>query len=327
MNNLISFIEHQDSSLLDAYSSTITSVVQKNSESVVHIQVEKHVFDQRTKQTKRSPGSGSGFIISSDGFIVTNNHVIEKAESIKVSLADGRTINAEVKGADPSTDIAVLKTDASGLKAMSFANSDELQAGQIAIAIGNPLGLNHTVTAGVVSALGRTLRANNGRMIDDVIQTDASLNPGNSGGPLVNSAGLVIGVNTAIIPSAQGICFAVSSNLAAYIAGRLIMHGKVKRAFLGIGGQLVNLTGRMIAANKLETKTGVYVFEVQADAPVINNEIRNGDIIVEFNNKAVSSVDDLHKLLNEDVIGKRMQLGVLRNGRKQLIEVIPGELN
>jgi S1-C subfamily serine protease len=327
MNNIISFIEHKDAQLLDAYSSTITSVVKKTGESVVHIQVEKKMADQRSRQTKIVPGSGSGFIISSDGFIVTNNHVIENAINIKVSLVDGRTISAELKGADPSTDIAVLKTDASGLKSMSFADSDQLQAGQIAIAIGNPLGLNHTVTAGVVSALGRTLRASNGRMIDDIIQTDASLNPGNSGGPLVNSSGQVIGVNTAIIPSAQGICFAVSSNLAAYIAGKLIIHGKVKRAFLGIGGQLVSLTERMIAANKLDTRTGVYVFEVQADAPVINNEIRSGDIIVEFNQKTVSSVDDLHKLLNEDVIGERMQLGVLRGGRKVMIEAVPGEIN
>lgn len=326
MNNTISFIEHTDAHLLDAYSSTIISVVQKTGESVVHVQVEKKQMDQRTKQIKTIPGSGSGFIISSDGFIVTNNHVIEHATNIRVSLADGRTINAELKGADPSTDIAVLKIDASGLKALSFANSDELHAGQIAIAIGNPLGLNHTVTTGVVSALGRTLRAGNGRMIDDVIQTDASLNPGNSGGPLVNSAGQVIGINTAIISSAQGICFAVSSNLAAYIAGKLIIHGKVKRAFLGIGGQLVNLTERMIAANRLEIKTGVYVFEVQTDAPVINHEIKTGDIIVEFNSKKVSSVDDLHKLLNEEAIGEEVKLGVLRGGRKLVLNVMPGEM-
>lgn len=325
MNIAISFIQHSDHQLLDAYSSTITSVVKKTSESVVHIQVEKKQTDQRTRQIKMIPGSGSGFIISSDGFIVTNNHVIEDAKKIKVALADGRTIHAELKGTDPSTDIAVVKIDASGLKAMSFADSDQLHAGQIAIAIGNPLGLNHTVTAGVVSALGRTLRAGNGRMIDDVIQTDASLNPGNSGGPLVNSAGQVIGVNTAIIPSAQGICFAVSGNLAAFIAGKLIMYGKVKRAYLGIAGQLVNLTERMIASNKLEKRTGVYVFEVQADAPVINHEIRNGDIIVEFNSKTVGSVDDLHKLLSEDMIGEEVHIGVLRGGRKVLIKAVPGE--
>jgi S1-C subfamily serine protease len=272
------------------------------------------------------PASGSGFIISTDGFVVTNNHVIEMAEDIKVSLADGRTVNAELKGADPSTDIAVLKIDVTGLKALSFSDSEMLQPGQIAIAIGNPLGLQHTVTAGVVSALGRTLRANNGRLIDDIIQTDASLNPGNSGGPLVNSLGQVIGVNTATIASAQGLCFAVSSNLAAFVAGKLIMEGKVKRAYLGIAGQVVNLTGRMVAANRLEKSTGVYVYEVVADQPAYNNEIRTGDIIVSFNGKGVGTVDELHQLLNAQVIGRSVELEVLRNGHKATLKAVPGEI-
>jgi S1-C subfamily serine protease len=284
------------------------------------------MIDRRTRQEQNMPGSGSGFIISSDGFIVTNNHVIENAQEIKVSLADGRKVSAHLKGSDPSTDIAVLKIYENSLKALSFADSDKLHVGQIAIAIGNPLGLQHTVTAGVVSALGRTLRASDGRLIDDVIQTDASLNPGNSGGPLVNSAGQVIGVNTAMIPTAHGICFAVSSNLAAYVAGKLIMDGRVKRAYLGIAGQLVNLTERMIAANRLERKTGVYIFEIEADVPVQNSGLRIGDIIVSFNNKPIASVDDLHKLLNEDTIGQYVILGVLREGRKRDVEVIPGEM-
>ena len=178
----------------------------------------------------------------------------------------------------------------------------------------------------MVSALGRTLRANNGRLIDDVIQTDAALNPGNSGGPLVNSSGMVIGMNTAMIPSAQGLCFAVSSNLTAYVAGKLIMEGRVKRAQLGIAGQLVNLTERMIAANKLLTKTGVYVFEIVPDSPARNDEIRMGDIIVEFDNKPVGSVDDLHKLLNEGAININSELGVLRGGRKTVIHVTPAEM-
>lgn len=303
--SLLSSVPNKDFELLDAYSRTVTGVVSSIAESVVHIQVKKQSVDKRTNKKVWMPASGSGFIISSDGFIVTNNHVIENAGEIKVSLADGRTINAELKGTDPSTDIAVLKIYENGLKALSFADSDGLQAGQIAIAIGNPLGLQHTVTAGVVSALGRTLRANNGRMIDDVIQTDASLNPGNSGGPLVNSLGQVIGVNTATIVSAQGLCFAVSSNIAEHIAGKIIMHGRVRRAYLGIAGQLVNLTERMIAANKLEKKTGVYVFEVLADQPVHNNEIKVGDIIVEFNHHAIGTVDDLHKQLNEKSMGRK----------------------
>lgn len=317
---------NSDWDLLDAYSKTITGVVSGVAEGVVHIQVQKTTLDKRTRQNRLMPASGSGFIISSDGFIVTNNHVIEDSQEIRVSLADGRSILAELRGSDPSTDIAVVKIYESGLKALSFADSDNLQPGQIAIAIGNPLGLQHTVTAGVVSALGRTLRANNGRMIDDVIQTDASLNPGNSGGPLVNSLGEVIGVNTATIASAQGLCFAVSSNVAKHIAGKIIMHGKVSRAYLGIAGQLVNLTERMRAVNKVDKRTGVYVFEIAADHPVYNNEIRTGDIIVEFNHIAVGSVDDLHKLLDEHTSGKRISMGVLRSGRKLMIEVIPGEL-
>lgn len=323
---LLNYSPHPDADLLDSYSRTITSVVGQVAEAVVHIQVQKRTNDPRTREKKVMPASGSGFIISTDGFVVTNNHVIEKADEIKVSLADGRTVAAELKGADPSTDIAILKIDETGLKALTFADSEQLLPGQIAIAIGNPLGLQHTVTAGVVSALGRTLRSNNGRLIDDIIQTDASLNPGNSGGPLVNSLGQVIGVNTATIASAQGLCFAVSSNLAAFVAGRLIMEGRVKRAYLGVAGQVVNLTGRMIAANRLDRKTGVYVFEVVPDHPSYNNPIRTGDIIVSFNGKSVGTVDELHKLLSAEVIGEMMQMEVLRGGHKVPLHVIPGEM-
>jgi len=352
MENAYSWIDYapqQDAELLDSYSRTITGVVGQVAESVVHIQVMKPVDDRagaapgarpgrvpggpqqrlpqvRGGEPRLAPGSGSGFIISTDGFLVTNNHVIENARDIRVSLADGRTVQAELKGADPSTDIAVLKIDVSGLKALSFADSERLQPGQIAIAIGNPLGLQHTVTAGVVSALGRTLRANNGRLIDDIIQTDASLNPGNSGGPLVNSLGQVIGVNTATILSAQGLCFAVSANVAAFVAGKLIMEGRVKRAYLGIAGQVVNLTGRMVAANRLEKNTGVYVYEVVADQPAYNNEIRTGDIIISFNGKAVGTVDELHKQLGANAIGRSIELGVLRNGQKVLLHAIPAEM-
>jgi S1-C subfamily serine protease len=322
----VRFIEHSVWALLDAYSKTITGVVNTVAESVVHIEVTKRMVERKTRQERDMPGSGSGFLISSDGFIVTNHHVIENAKDIKVSFADGRKVIADLKGSDSSTDIAILQVHENNVKALVFADSDQLQVGQIAVAIGNPLGLQHTVTAGVVSALGRTLRASNGRLIDDVIQTDASLNPGNSGGPLVNSMGQVIGVNTAMIPTAHGICFAVSSNLAAFVAGKLIMDGKVKRAYLGIAGQLVNLTERIIAANRLEKKTGVYIFEIEADAPVKNNELRTGDIIVGFNDHPIASVDDLHKHLNESVIGKPIKLDVLREGRRRTLAVVPGEV-
>jgi S1-C subfamily serine protease len=330
MENEVLFLndtDTHDSQLLDEYSKTITGVVGNVAESVVHIEVKKNVFDRKSQQNIPQTGFGSGFIISSDGYIVTNNHVVENAVEIYVTLADGRKVPADNKGTDPSTDVALVKIYETGLKTLTFANSDNLQQGQIAVAIGNPMGLHHTVTTGVVSALGRTLRANNGRLIDDVIQTDAALNPGNSGGPLLNSKGQVIGVNTAVIPSAQGLCFAVSSNLVAYIVGQLIMKGRVKRAQLGIAGQLVNLSNRMIALNKLETKTGVYVFEIVNGNKVNNIELHVGDIIVEFENKPVASVDDLHKLLNEETIGKLASIGVLRGGRKEIIHAKPSEIN
>ena len=320
------FVAVSDRQLLDIYSTTVTGVVRNAAQAVAHIKVLKKTIHPATKKEITQEGSGSGFVISTDGYIVTNNHVIENALSVKVAFADAIELNATVMGADPSTDIAVIKVYDGQLKPLQFANSDILEPGQIAIAIGNPMGLQHTVTAGVVSALGRTLRANNGRLIDDIIQTDAALNPGNSGGPLVNSEGKVIGVNTAVVAAAQGLCFAVSSNLAAYIAGQLIMHGKVKRAQLGIAAQPVTLTQRMIGANHLKTTTGVYIFELLRDANLNNNQLRIGDIIVEFDGKPVATTDNLHKYLSHDTIGRKIELGVLREGRKELVKVVPGEL-
>lgn len=306
-----------DEEILDAYSRAVSFAAKSASDSVVHIIVQK--------KKQPAPGSGSGFIISSDGYIVTNNHVVEGAASIQVILTNGIALRAQLIGTDPSTDIAVLKIHEYGLKSLQFADSKALQPGQIAIAIGNPMGLQFTVTAGVVSALGRSLRASNGRLIDDIIQTDASLNPGNSGGPLLNSAGQVIGVNTAIINGGQGLCFAVSSNLAAYVAGKIIMEGKVRRAYLGIAGNTVNLTERMIATNRLTTKTGVYVSEVNTEAPALNENIKVGDIIVAFNDLPVAGIDDLHNKLSGEMIGEYVVLQVLRSGYKKEITVMPGE--
>lgn len=248
-----------DATLLDAYSQTVSKVYNSISPSVVHI---RNVSASKSNESNRPESTGSGFIISSDGYIISNHHVASGAKELWVTLDDGTTLNAELKGSDASTDIAVLKVDGRNFKSLAFANSDDLVPGQIAIAIGNPFGLQQTVTAGVVSAVGRSLRAGNGRLIDDVIQTDAALNPGNSGGPLLDSSGNVIGVNTAIISAAQGICFAVSSNLASHIAGQIIMKGKVTRALLGIAGQTVSLTPRMREYNHITNKTGVFVFEV-----------------------------------------------------------------
>lgn len=315
-----------DSNLLDAYSSTVTGVVKKTAQAVVHIKISKKIQDPKTKNVLEQTGSGSGFVISSDGYIVTNSHVIEGTNSVSVIFADGSELNATVKGTDPSTDIAVIKVFDGELSTLQLADSGLLEPGQIAIAIGNPMGLQHTVTTGVVSATGRSLRATNGRLIDDIIQTDAALNPGNSGGPLLNSEGKVIGVNTAVISAAQGLCFAVSSNLAAYVVGQLILFGRVKRAQLGLGAHMVNLTRRMIGLNRLKTTTGVYVFEINPQKGINNSQIKEGDIIVEFEGKPVASIDNLHKYLNEDVIGNRISLGVLRGGIKQIITVIPGEI-
>jgi S1-C subfamily serine protease len=320
---LIAFADHQ---LLDAYSTTVIGVVKNVAPAVVHISVAKKFRSPGAGKEIEQPSFGSGFVISTDGYIVTNDHVIEGTNSIRVTFADGVELHAELIGADPSTDIAVIKVYDGDFKPLQFADSVLLEPGQIAIAIGNPMGLQHTVTTGIVSATGRTLRANNGRLIDDIIQTDAALNPGNSGGPLLNSEGKVIGVNTAVISAAQGLCFAVSSNLAAYIAGQLILNGRVKRAQLNIAAHLVNLTQRMIEANQLKSKTGVYVYEIHSAPDIHNSELKEGDIIVDFDGNRVATVDNLHKYLNESTIGKKVVLGILRGGRKDIITVVPGEL-
>ncbi len=326
----------RDAVLLDAYSNTVVNVAKKVSPSVVQIKVRKPLAqatpNRRTPQ-RRQPGrddaeggSGSGFIISSDGYIITNNHVVAGASEIKVLLPDSREYDATLIGRDPDTDIAVLKIYADSLKAIRFADSKNLQVGQIAIAIGNPYGFQYSLTAGVVSALGRTLRSESGRLIDDVIQTDASLNPGNSGGPLVNSDGDVIGVNTAVILPAQGICFAVSSNLTALVAGKLIMTGRVRRGYLGIAGQLINLTERIVQYNQLTARTGVMVVSVEPDGVANNSELMSGDIIVGFGDQPITSVDDLHRLLTDDTIGQKIQLTILRGNYKKGIIVTPGEI-
>lgn len=316
----------EDSEILDAYSHVVVDVARKVSRSVVQVKVKKRVKTGDTSKDSSNEAFGSGFLISTDGLLVTNNHVAADARQITVVLQDGQSFVPEIVGFDPYTDLAVLKIDATGLKALSFGNSDKLQVGQMAIAVGNPYGFNYTVTAGVVSALGRTLRSESGRMIDNVIQTDAALNPGNSGGPLVNSKGEIIGVNTAIIAMAQGLCFAVSSNLARYIIGKLVMEGRVKRAFIGISGQTIHLSDRITSYNRLDINSGVYIAEKERFNGVYNSELMVGDIIVGFNQLSVKSVDDLHRFLNEDMIGKVIDLTVLRNNLKQQVKVMAGEL-
>lgn len=320
--------QHQapaDAILLDAYSQTVTRVVQYASNAVVHLKVQKSNTKQNNNQA--APGTGSGFIISTDGIIVTNSHVIHGADYIEAALTDGRSFTARVMGDDPATDIAVVKIEGENLSTIAFGPSDKLQVGQIAIAIGNPYGFQYSVTAGVVSALGRTLRSQSGRLIDDVIQTDAALNPGNSGGPLVDSNGRVIGVNTAVIMQAQGLCFAVASNLAEYVAGKLILEGRVRRGYIGIGAQAVPLAPKWIEALQLPTKGGIQVQSMEKGSPAELGGLRSGDIIVQFEGRPVDTIDDLHKTLNAESIGRSVSLWVLRDGGLKQLSLVPREMN
>jgi len=314
-----------DTDLLDAYSQTVVQVAKDSSDAVVQIKVQK-APQVRSRNRRSSSGAGSGFIISSDGFIVTNSHVVSGARKIEVNLQDGRQFQAKLVGDDPATDIALIQIDAQHLSILSFGNSEALQVGQMAIAIGNPYGFQYSLTAGVVSALGRTLRSESGRLIDDVIQTDAALNPGNSGGPLVNSRGEVIGVNTAVILPAQGLCFAVASNLAQYVVGKLIMEGRVRRGYLGIAGQAIRIDKRMAKMLELEQFAGVLIQEVVPDSSAYNVELKNGDLIVGFDGKKIQSIDDLHKILDEHSISKAAKLKLIRDRKPLEIIVIPGEL-
>lgn len=315
----------EDVELLDAYSRTVVNVANRVSNAVVHLKVQKPQPSRR-QTPQPGGGTGSGFIISSDGFVVTNSHVVSGAERIEGMLQDGRAFSARVVGDDPATDIAVVKIDGDNLATVAFGASDRLQVGQIAIAIGNPFGFQYSVTAGVVSALGRTLRSQNGRLIDDVIQTDAALNPGNSGGPLVDSHGNVIGVNTAVILPAQGLCFAVASNLAKFVVGKLILEGRVRRGFLGISAQAVPLPPKWLNTLQLETKGGILIQGVEQDGPAAHGGLRAGDVIVQFEGKPLDSIDALHKNLDEHTIGRTLNLWVLRDGGLKSMAVTPGML-
>ncbi|MFT5167871.1 MAG: S1-C subfamily serine protease [Saprospiraceae bacterium] len=315
-----------DSHLLDAYSKTVVQVANEVSDAVVQIKVKKNKATIVNGRKRPPFSSGSGFIISTDGYLVTNSHVISDAKAIEVVLQDGRILVGEIIGDDPATDIAVLQIDAKNLTAIKFGDSDRLQVGQLAIAIGNPYGFQYSLTAGVVSALGRTLRSESGRLIDDVIQTDAALNPGNSGGPLVDSHGRVIGVNTAVILPAQGLCFAVAANLARYIVGKLIMEGKVRRGFIGIAGQVVRFNARVISRYQLNVSSGIHIQEIEPKGPTHNSELRVGDIIIGFEEQPVHSIDDLHKHLGESTIDKLVNIKVLRGGKVLNVTVVPIEM-
>jgi S1-C subfamily serine protease len=314
-----------DMELLDAYSRTVVGVAQRVNNAVVHLKVQKKKSAGRPAAPPDG-GTGSGFIISSDGFVVTNSHVVHGAHHIEGMLQDGRSFQGQIVGDDPATDLAVVKIDGQNLATASFGESKRLQVGQIAIAIGNPFGFQYSVTAGVVSALGRTLRSQSGRLIDDVIQTDAALNPGNSGGPLVDSQGNVIGVNTAVIMPAQGLCFAVASDLARYVVGKLIMEGRVRRGLLGIGAQTVPLPPQWLDALQLDTKGGIQIQSLENGGPAAQAGLLAGDVIVQFEGKPLDSIDALHKALDEQTIGRQVSLWVLRNGNLKQVSIVPGEL-
>jgi S1-C subfamily serine protease len=276
------------------------------------------------------PGaSGSGFIFTPDGFILTNSHVVHGAGRIDTTLSDGREFKAELIGDDPDTDLAVIRIDAphdgSPLVPAWLGDSSALQVGQLVVAIGNPYGFQATVTAGVVSAMGRSFRSRSGRLIDNVIQTDASLNPGNSGGPLVTARGDVIGVNTAIIAMAQGICFAIPSNTAQFVAARLIRDGRIKRSYLGLGGQDVPLHRRLVRFHGLEVESGVLVLNVEKESPAAHAGVLEGDILIALDSHPTPSIDALHRLLTDERAGLRMPLTVLRNHQKLTLELQPVE--
>jgi S1-C subfamily serine protease len=318
-----------DTALLDSYSRTIVGVAQQVSPSVVKIDVQGAPPPPGPRRrTPRAPdeatGSGSGFIFAPDGLVLTNSHVVSGAKKIEVSLSDGRRLPALLVGEDPDTDIAVLRIYDSGLVPIPFGDSAAVRVGQIAIAIGNPYGFDCTVTAGVVSALGRSLRTKTGRLIDDVIQTDAALNPGNSGGPLVDSQGRVIGVNTAMIMPAQGICFAIAINTASFVMGRLLRDGRIRRSFIGVAGQNVPLHRRVVRYHELPVETGIFVVSVEAESPAARAGVREGDVIVAFGDKPIAGIDDLHKLLTEEQAGVSTELTLIRNQRsKQTVTVSP----
>src|ERR1043166_4302026 len=316
-----------DAFLLDAYSTAVTKAVERISASVVHIAVHQATRRTRSGEPRDRQGGGSGFVFTPDGLILTNSHVVHEAAHIAVTLSDGRKMPATLIGDDPASDLAVIRIDEPGLVAAELGDSQRLRVGQVAIAIGAPYGFQSTVTAGVVSALGRSLRSYSGRLIDDVIQTDASLNPGNSGGPLVDSAGRVIGVNTATIMGAQGLCFAVGINTAKFVATRLLRDGRIRRGYIGVEAQTVPLHRRVVRFYDLEQESGVVVAFVTPGSPAQLAGLREGDVIISLDKQPVAGVDDLHRLLTETKVGSSSQIVILRGTEKREHYVIPQERN
>src|SRR6267143_1140077 len=312
---------------LDAYSRTVIGVADRVSPSVANIEVH---HQQRSRQLSRFPqeanGSGSGFIFTPDGLILTNSHVVHGAAKIEVTLLDGRRCVADLIGDDPDTDLAVIRIDAPNLVPAELGDSKSVRVGQMVVAIGNPYGFQYSVTAGVVSALGRSLRAQSGRLIDDVIQTDAALNPGNSGGPLVGSNGKVIGVNTAVIRPAQGICFATGIDTAKFVAGKLIRDGHISRSFIGVAGQNVPLPRRLVRYYNLVVETAILIVSFEENSPARKAGLREGDLITGFAGHPVAGIDQLHRLLTGERAGQSLPVELIRGTERLVVKVTPQEM-
>lgn len=316
-----------DVELLDAYSRAVIHAAEKVSPSVVNIEARKGPGRRQGEPypPEETRGSGSAFIFTPDGFVLTNSHVVHHSDRISVTISDGRRFEADLIGDDPDTDLAVVRINGPKLVPAPMGDSQRVRVGQLVVAIGNPYGFQCTVTSGVVSALGRSLRSMSGRLIDNVIQTDAALNPGNSGGPLVTSQGEVIGVNTAVILPAQGICFAIAMNTAKLVAGKLIRDGKVRRSYIGLGGQNVPLHRRFVRFFHLPVESGVLVASVEARSPAERSGLVRGDVIVAFDGQPVAGIDDLHGILTDEKVGVKSTLTVIRGTEKLKLSVVPEE--
>ncbi len=311
-------VDRRDDDLLDAYSSAVIAAAERVSPSVVFINV--------VAAGKKGGGSGSGFVFTPDGFILTNSHVVHGAVEIFVTLQDGQKLPARIVGDDPATDLAVIHITAhERLPAVDFADSSAIRVGQLVVAIGSPFGFQTTVTAGVISNLARGFRSQTGRMIDNIVQTDAALNPGNSGGPLSDSRGRVVGVNTAIIPMAQGICFAIPSNTAQFVAARLIRDGRIRRSYVGIHGQNVPLHRKVVRFHQLDVDTGVLIVGLDRKSPATRAGLAEGDVIVSFDGRPIFTIDDLQRLLTEERVGVPMTVGVVRGTELRRFDVMPAE--
>lgn len=307
--------------LLDAYSHAVVNVVEKVGPAVVSIKIKT----QDKTSGSEHQGAGSGVLITPDGFILTNHHVVEHAREVSVELTNGNHYKADILGTDPATDLAVIRIWDQQLPSAGLGDSDALRVGQLAIAIGNPLGFQSTVSSGVISALGRSLRSGSGRLIENIIQTDVALNPGNSGGPLVDSRGRVIGINTAMIYMAQGLSFAVPSNTAQWVISELLRYGKVRRSYIGIAGQVRPVNGLVQRILDVRQKTLIEVVSVEPGGPAHRSGVQAGDWIVAFNEKEISSIDDLHKILTGVAPETSIPLTLWRNGRKEFLTIVPKE--